>query len=218
MHDNSSSSGVYFTRFAQSASIAVIVIGCLVIAGWAFDIAALRSVFPGFTPMNPGGTALAFILAGISLWLQAPPDAKPKQRLPGRLCAAGVLLIALTRIGGYLLGWRDGPDRWLFPDELSLEALRSGYLNVMAPNTAAAFLLTGLALLCLDVKIRRIRPAQALALACIFIALLTIAGYIYGAVAPTGMKPFIPMALNTAIAFVFISVGILFARHDHGTT
>lgn len=203
-------------RFSRAAAIAVILIGGLVLVGWACDIALLRSMFPGLTPMNPGGTALAFMFAGMSLWLQTPPDAHPKRRLFGRLCAACVLAIALVRVSGYLLGWPDGPDQWLFYDELSLEALRSGYLNEMAPNTAAGFVLIGLALLLLEVKIRGIWLAQCLAIACGLIGLLTIFGYAYGALSLAGVKTFIPMALNTAIAFTLISTGLLFARPQRG--
>ena len=49
----------------------MILIGGLVLAGWAFDVAVLKSLIPGLTAMNPGGTALAFLLAGVSLWVQA---------------------------------------------------------------------------------------------------------------------------------------------------
>ena len=63
---------------------------------------------------------------------------------------------------------------------------------------------------------RGVRPAQLLALAAGLIALLALIGYAYSAAALAGVEQFIPMALNTAIAFALLSVGILCARPDRG--
>ena len=196
----------------------MILIGGLVLAGWAFDVAVLKSLVPGLTAMNPGGTALAFLLAGVSLWAQAAAGATPRRRAVGIACAAGVLLIGLARVGGYLAGWDGGPDQLLFRAALEREAVRVGLPNRMSPNTAAAFVLVGLALTLLDVRTRRrgVRPAQLLALAAGLIALLALIGYAYSATSLIGVKQFIPMALNTAIAFAILSVGILCARPDRG--
>ena len=129
-----------------------------------------------------------------------------------------MLLIGLARVGGYLAGWDGGPDQLLFREDLEREALRLGQPNRMSPNTAAAFVLVGLALALLDVRDPRrgIRPAQLLALAAGLIALLALIGYAYSATSLIGVKRFIPMALNTAIAFAILSVGILCARPDRG--
>ena len=88
--------------------------------------------------------------------------------------AACVVLLAVLRLAGYAIGWDNGPDRWLFRHELEQYATP----NRMAPNTAACFLLCGLALALLDVRCRRnIRPAEFLALSAAMIALLAIIGY-----------------------------------------
>src|SRR5207237_5503446 len=129
-----------FGRFAQAAAGAVVLIGVLVLVGWALDVEGPRSVAPGLTAMNPGGTALAFALAGVSLWVQAPA-AGARFRPLGRACAAGVVLLALARLAGYLFDWDGGPDQFLFRAQLQLEAARTGFANRMAPNTPAAFLL-----------------------------------------------------------------------------
>ena len=67
--------------------------------------------------------------------------------------------------------------------------MRVGQPNRMAPNTAAAFVLVGLALALLDVRTRRgVRPAQFLALAVGLIALLALIGYAYSAVSLIGRR------------------------------
>ena len=87
--------------------------------------------------------------------------------------------------------------------KLAREAVRAGLPNRMAPNTAAALLLVGLALLLLDARSRRrgvlAGPARGPGDRGL-IALLAIIGYAYSAPALVGIEQFIPMALNTAVA------------------
>ena len=96
--------------FARAAGAAVILIGGLVLAGWLFDVETLKSIIPGMIAMNPGGTAVAFLLAGVSLWIQSAPASR-RLRAVAMACAGAVVLLALLRLGGYLLalGWRPGP-------------------------------------------------------------------------------------------------------------
>ena len=202
--------------FSRAAAAAVIVMGSLVLLGWILDVNTLRSIIPGMTAMNPGGTAVAFLLAGVSLWIQSAPASR-RRRTVALTCAGAVVLLALLRLGGYLLDWDGGPDQLLFRDKLALEERRVGYPNRMAPNTAAALFLVGLALLFSDVRSRRgVLAGQIAALATAIIAFLAIIGYAYSALPLAGIDQFIPMALNTALALALISGGILFARPDRG--
>ena len=127
------------SSIARAAGAAAILSGILVLAGWTFDVAIFKSLIPGRTAMNPGGSALAFLLAGVSLWVQASEVMTSRRRATGIACAAVVLLIGLARVGGYLASWDGGPDQLLFREDLEREALRLGQPNRMAPNTAAAF-------------------------------------------------------------------------------
>jgi signal transduction histidine kinase/DNA-binding response OmpR family regulator/HPt (histidine-containing phosphotransfer) domain-containing protein len=202
-----------FKLMSRAASICVMTLSCLVLAGWTFDVEALKSVVPGMVAMNPGGTAVAFLLGGAALWLFQEENGRTGRRIVGMSCATTVTLIAAARIAGYAFDWDLGPDRWLFSQ--GLEAYKIP--NRMAPNTAASFLLIGLALLWLDTKIRQtFRPAEYLAITAAFVALLAIIGYAYSVLSLTGVRSFIPMALNTAVAFGLLSVGVLCARPDQG--
>jgi PAS domain S-box-containing protein len=202
---------------ARACGALAILIGGLVLLGWALDVAVLKSLMPGRTAMNPGGTALALLLSGVSLWAQAREGMTSRRRGVGIACAAAVLLIGLARLTGYLAGWDGGPDRMLFRAELEREVAELGQANRMAPNTAAAFVLVGLALALLDVGTRRgVRPAQFFALGVGLIALLALLGYAYSAISLIGVTRFVPMALNTAMGLAILSVGILFARPARG--
>jgi signal transduction histidine kinase/CheY-like chemotaxis protein len=202
--------------FARAAAASVILISGLVFAGWAFDVEFLKGAAPGMSAMNPGGTALAFLLAGLSLWIQSGRAGRRLRGL-GKACAYLVVLLALVRLGGYMLNWDGGPDRWLFPAKLDLEGVRDGHPNRMAPNTALALLQVGLALVLLDAGSRRaILAGQCLALTAALLALLTFLGYAYSAPLLLGMKEFIPMSLPTALALALMSCGILGARPECG--
>ncbi|MES2788690.1 MAG: hypothetical protein V4719_03640, partial [Planctomycetota bacterium] len=165
--------GMRWTAYATSTI--AIAVGVLVLLGWACNIHVLRSIVPGLTAMNPGGTAITFLLAGISLALAVDPQ--DKSRLQGsQWLALIVIILATSRLVCYLLQWDVGPDQWLFHEKLNAYTP----VNRMAPNTALGMLLVGTALLMLDVETRRIhRPAQWLTLVAALIAMFTIVGYAY---------------------------------------
>jgi signal transduction histidine kinase/CheY-like chemotaxis protein len=209
-------------HFARAASAFVFLVGCLVLLGWVSNRDALTSVVPGLVAMNPL-TALAFILGSVSLWLLAGPrQAEAWTRRVAWACAALVALAASLKLDAYVLNqllperqtaWDLGIDRLLFQEKLDA----ADPPNRMAPNTALNFLLVSLALLVLDVETRRRRrPAQLPALAATLVSLLAIVGYAYSAMFLYGIGPAIPMALNTAVAFFLLSLGILCARPDQG--
>lgn len=198
-----------FKRVSLLASVFVVVLGALVLVGWTLDLELLKSVSPDLVAMNPGGTAIAFMLAGAALWLLHPEDAGRRRRIGGRIAAALVVLLAVARLVGYWWGWDNGPDRWLFADKLEDYPVP----NRMAPNTAINFLLVGAALWLLDVRVReRFWPAELLSLGATLIALLAIIGYAFTASTLTGIESFIPMALNTAVGFAVVAVGTLCVR------
>lgn len=201
-----------FQLLAKATSAAIILLSLLVLAGWAFNIEPLKSVVPGMVAMNPGGTAIGFLLAASALWLRLDRHSLWRNRL-GRALAIGVALLAAFRLVDYGFGWDISPDTWLFHVKLQQYATP----NRMAPNTAACFFLCGLAIAVLDVKLRpRGRPAEFLALASGLVALLAIIGYAYSAIMLIGIASFIPMALNTAFAFALLSIAILHARPTEG--
>src|SRR5439155_10290019 len=130
-----------------------------------------------------------FLIAGLSLWMLSPAPPPGGQQVVGRALAVGVIGLATLGLTGYLFGWQHGPDQWLFHDQVLRDAERLGYANRMAPNTAAAFVAVGLALLLLDVRGRRgIWVAHGLALAANLLGLLTLLGYAYSALALTGVE------------------------------
>ena len=190
----------------------VLLIGGLALAGWLFNLDALKSILPGRVAMNPL-TALGFLVAATSLWLlEAESRGFPRRVWMRRVAWGGAAIVAtigLVTLLGYALGENIGLDQLLFRTRLGG--------NRIAPNTALSFVLVGLALLLLGWESPRgIRPAQLVALLPTGIALTSILGYIYAVGELYGIGSYIPMALPTAAAFLGLGVAILCARPDGG--
>lgn len=190
--------------------------GGLALVGWQFDIESLKNLIPGAVAMNPI-TALTFLAAAASLWLLTRFQAGSPARGIGYALAACVLLSGLAKLVEILFGLQLGHDRILFADRLATAG--GPFPNRIAPNTAINFTLIGAALLGLDRDTGRgFRPAQALALPALLLSLAAIIGYGYGVGPLYAIPSYIPMALNTAIAFFMLAAGVLFARPDRGWT
>jgi PAS domain S-box-containing protein len=190
------------------ASAIAIGVGCLTLIGWILDIAIFKSVIPGTATMK-ANTALAFILAGVSLYGREQGTLSRDNKAGGattnyqftihnsqliiaKICAAIVALIGLLTLCQYIFNWNLGIDELLFRDLPRSPAMP--FPGRMAETTALNFLLLGVALWLLPRRrargegqargIRRwednvILVAQSLSLTAIAIASLASIGYAY---------------------------------------
>ncbi|MEN3941916.1 ATP-binding protein [Prosthecobacter sp. SYSU 5D2] len=198
---------------SPGASFVAVASALLVLTGWTFDIEVLKRILPGMVSMNPA-TAIAFMLAGLSLWLLVREQSLKSQRVAQGL-ALLVLLLGALRLFGYILGTDQGPDQWLFAASLDDEP--SPFPNRMAPNAALGFVLLGSGLLLMQrTTSRGRRPAEYCALLIGLVSLLALLGYAYQVTWLYGVESFIPMALHTAAVFHLMAAGLLFARRDQG--
>jgi diguanylate cyclase (GGDEF)-like protein/PAS domain S-box-containing protein len=193
--------------YCQVTSIAVMALGCVVLYGWAFNIEPFKAVLPPHVSMKVN-TAVGMIFAGASLFLQLPEALHTVRTRVGRFLALLVTLIGCASLIEYYLGLNLGIDQ-LFVKDSSGTVLPGR----MAPNTAIAFLLLGLALLLLNWKISRGQGlSQGLSLCSTLIAMLALSGYIYHAVGLTRILLYTQMAMDTAISFFLLSIAVFFAR------
>ncbi|WP_421896866.1 sensor histidine kinase [Marinoscillum sp.] len=193
----------------------VIIIGFLVIVSWAFDIEFIKRPIPGLVAMNPA-TAICFILSGVSLWLLTNRSQPQKRFDFGHISAFIVLAIALLKVGGILLEVDTYVDSVLFYDKLGKDLI-GNISNRMAPNTAVAFLLTSAALLILNYITKGNQvPSQFIALGVGMLGMLSILGYLYQVKVFYGFLEYLPMAIHTAVSFLLLSLGIVFAQPRKG--
>ncbi|MBI3950706.1 MAG: response regulator [Acidobacteria bacterium] len=200
-------------RVHVAASAIVMLMASLVLVGWMLDIATLKSILPDLVTMK-ANTALGLLLAGTSLWLLGTEPRHRWIRRAAQVCAGTVVLIGLLTLSEYLLGWDLGIDQLLFRNEPG--AVATPYPGRMAPHTAFNFLLVGSALL-LSLRSRhRDRLAQALTLLAALISFSVLVGYLYSVGYSYGPFSSTGMAVDTALAFAVLCVGILHARPDQG--
>jgi PAS domain S-box-containing protein len=196
---------------ARLFAVAVAALGFAVLAGWAFDIAALKSVKAGWVTMK-ANTAMGFLLAGTALYLAGCRPGAPVLRHLFSFMAASVALLGLLTLGEYMFGADFGIDQLFFSADPEPGHAPPGR---MAVATAAGFTLTGLALVMLDSSRWRV-IAQAAALAGNLIGMLAILGYAYDVAALHGVGTYSSVALHTALGLVVVNLGALLVRPRRG--
>lgn len=197
-------------RLASLAATGVLLlVGSLAFADKLLDFLHVRYLLPDFALMH-AHTALSFILAGVSLLLLRKESADPLARGVAQASALLVVVMGLLAVADKLLGWDLGVDQLLFR---RAEAASTSHVpGRMAFASGLNFVLTGCALLLLDVETRRgHRPGQWLAFLAVPLSLLGILDYtLYPPISDTGMS------LATAVLFAVLCTGILLARPDRG--
>jgi signal transduction histidine kinase len=178
----------------------------LVLLGWTLNLPILQSILPRQPQMVPH-TAVAFILASLSLGALTN---KPRFVVVSRLCALAVILIAVLTLAEYIAGWNFGFDTLLFSRRLATQT----FPGRPSPHTAIDLLLIGSALLLSQRTGKAYRVAQQLALTAALIASLALVGYLYDVAFLYSISSHTGMALHTALIFIALSLGILFAHPE----
>ncbi|WP_242056273.1 MULTISPECIES: EAL domain-containing protein [unclassified Nostoc] len=199
--------------FSQKISIAVILIGCVVIVGWIKDITVLKSILPGWVAMK-ANTAICLILGGMSLWLWHEHSTIGVTRRAAQVCAALVLVIGLLTLMQYAFNLNLGIDQIFF--QTSIDPLGDTAPGRMAVQTAFIFVLLGSSLLLLSLTQPKYFVAQIFAVIASFISGMGLLGYIYGNAYLYKFGSLTSIAIHTAIAFLLLICGILFACPNRG--
>ncbi len=214
----------YCLLFAVGAGITAVVIGTLVLLGWAFDIPILKSVLPGHATMKPL-TALCFALCGFALALHssgptglagvsAQSSLRKTTTIAGSVLspfvAAMGALISLASLVEYALHL-DLIDELLFHQ--TLLATQNPNPGRMAPGTALGLLLITLALACLDTKFPGATQISALlALLAALMGLLANLLHLYGVEAIYRFFGSLSGELPTAVLLLLLAIGTLLSR------
>ncbi|MGH7498624.1 MAG: PAS domain-containing protein [Gemmatimonadales bacterium] len=200
-------------RWAAGAVAAVAVVALL---GWWIGSPLLKSAVPGLVSMNPL-SAICFLLAAASLLLLCSEGVTAGERLFAQAGAASIVSIAFIALSRLYTPWDIGADLLLFASKVTSDA--GGGPNRMAPNTGLSFVLIGLALALMDYRTRGAkRPSVALAAIAGVLSLIVSLGYVYDSRMLYGIGRFTPMAMNTAVCFLMLSLGIISARPGAGMT
>src|SRR5256886_1493879 len=193
--------------FPAIAAGVVAGVAALVLLGWLLDSEPLKAVIAGRATMKPN-TAIAFVLAAVSLWLQRGSPAHPLERRVALGCATAVAAIGLVTLAEYWFAWDPGIDRWVFPKPPDAVTPFPGRMGI---NTATSFCLLGAGLLCRRAPVVRLRrTAEVCAAVVAVIALFALVGHLFG------VQPLTPltlgttqMAVHTAALLLFLCAGLL---------
>ncbi len=163
---------------SEILSIIIVIIGIIVLIGWAFNIPILKSPGPDF-PTIKSNVALCLILIGASLWLQQTKRINIRNMRAAQILAIIVLIIGLLTIIEHIFNLNFGLDQILFIEP-------PGTPNTSSPNripfiAAVNIVITSSALLVLDKKVHRHIPAQYLMILEGILSLMVLLGYLYNA-------------------------------------
>ena len=190
-----------------------IFIGALVLVGWSLHIDSLRQDIISSVAMSPA-TAIGFILLGSETLRLYTGNNIPLANRGGLMAILVVIIATAMKLSDLVLGTSFGIDQLLFSAQLDNELTHP---NRMAPNTSISLFLLGWSILTLRSSSRAAIPiAQALTMIPLLLTLLAIVGYIYGTERFYGIGSYIPMAFNTAMAFLFLCLAILFTHPHQG--
>ena len=191
-------------RLTQGAGAFLVLLGLTTMVGWLLHLPGLLQVLPGQVGMV-FSTALCFALAGAALLISArwPAWRRRAQTALGGL----VVLVAGAMLGQYLTQTDLGIDLRSFHAWLSDPNPTPGR---MAPNTALAFLLGGIALMLMAHAASRAawRTIEILAFIVIFIGLTGAVGYALKLEFLYGWYQYTRMALPTATGMIILGIGL----------
>ena len=176
-------------------------IAATVLLAYALDLTSLKRVLPGAVDMK-ANTAVALFFAALALVLRTAPPTR-LARTSSRVFSVLVGSIGAVTLLEYLLNIRSGIDELLFRDGGGLYAAVRGR---MSPFSAVAFLALGIALTAPPRP--NLRPLVWLGIAVTsLIGAISFLGYLWNAEALTTDQWLPPVAVHTALALMFLSIG-----------
>lgn len=197
----------------RSLCAGLVALGLVVIAGWLFDVSALKSVIPGFSTMK-FNTAVELVLTGTGLWLAGYNHRAA--RYASAAFGIAVIMIAGLTAAEYLLDADFGFDQLVVADRGPLTG--SGHPGRMSILTTGAMLTLGAAIILLALATRRaeVIAAHCLAMLAGTVSVLAAAGYAFGAEAFWGLGPYTFIAFHTAFGLLVAAAAVLMTRAREG--
>ena len=185
-------------KASAAIAIAAFLLGSAVLVSWIWDLPGLSGLHPLLGGMG-AHASVGFMLAGGSLLLLHRPPVSPARRIAASLCAGLLVLMTVASLSRSI--------------DLSLGGLLPGR---MPTASAEVFLAMGLALLTMDVSIRRWRPAEFFSFVAALIALFALVAYTIGAVSIFTTVNRRPLAFHSVLLMVAFSFALLAARPRAG--
>ncbi|MFI9803159.1 SpoIIE family protein phosphatase [Streptomyces sp. NPDC052301] len=198
---------------AQGAALLAAGLGASGLAGWVFGIEVLRRA-PGGDAAMTANTAVALLALGASLFLVARGRVTPWVTAVVRAAGALAVVIGGLTVAEYVTGVGLGIDELLFRDDTARTA--SEVPGRMAPNTAAALMVGGVAALCASTSRLPAWTSQIPGLAVLTLGMLRLYGFAYAVPELERFGAYKGMALYTGTALVLLGVAAFLATPERG--
>ncbi len=199
-----------YRRATQACAALVVLAGSAALAGWATGRPALLGLRANYIPMAPN-TALAFIVLGLGLfWVVSGWRGGRVLAGPG---AALVGVVGILRLVEYASGGGLAVDEWFF--RVRAGQLGRAPVGKMSLPTSVAFISASAAVVALAWPSRWKSSGHAAGVCGLvtgMTGLVFTLGYLFSPNSPLlyGTES-IPMALNTALCFLFVGGGLVAA-------
>lgn len=189
-----------------------IVLAIFGLLGYFLGMEVLGSIKKDYIPMAPS-TSISFVIMGmVLLFLNSKQKVKAELVLLS-VFTASVSLFGILNVIGYLIGKDINFEKALLPTIGSLNGIPVG---LMSPATGATFFLVGLVQLMLILQIKQTKGRSLiehfngwLSILILLISFVFCLAYLYGTPLLYQSNTTIPMALTTALGFLFLSFSIL---------
>jgi diguanylate cyclase (GGDEF)-like protein len=197
-------------RFARAEAIVVLAMAAAAWVGWTADVELLMRVYPTWPVMTPW-TALCLAVLGAAALLQQGRPSRGRV-WTGRVLALAVAVFAVVVLAEYTTARSFGLDQLWFSDAVRLR--QSSWPGRPSPQTAAPLLLVAaaVALMRVDRGTRWLWPVCVTTGAAI--PLVTVAAYLFDAMALVGVSPSTGQAISTAFGLLLLVGAASLARPD----
>ncbi|MBS1810057.1 MAG: PAS domain S-box protein [Acidobacteria bacterium] len=203
------------TYISLAMSVFCLLIGILVLCGWAYQIEAPTNVLPGAATMKVN-TALSIILLSLAC-IGLQPGILQRKWIPyGVLVCAGVVgILSLISLLEYLVHWNSGIDAFLVRlitrrDDPS-QAIR------MSSGSAVSLLLLSCAIILLKFGSGINKTvSQLLAVLASIVPLIALLGYLYDIQPIQQLTAIATLAIHSSLTMVLLCFGLLLAQSDQG--
>ncbi len=188
------------------ASFITIIIGCIVLAGWLFNISSLTSLLPGYGKMRMG-TAFCFIFSGLSLYLRQDGQQGSKVRnYTGLVCSLIVLAIGTLSLSSYIFSWNFDINSILW--NITHAGTAGKPTGKMSLIVSLNFTLLGVIFLLLGKRNYHLL-VQILLIAMIPGCMLIILNRLFGVSFLTAIPLRAPTTMLAAVLFIVLFIGVL---------
>ena len=191
-------------RIATLAAGLAVALGIMALTGLWLHVEVLRTLHPGWNAIGPN-SALCFVLLGAALLLIQSTDSRPRA-IAAYVLAVAVTLLASLSLLSFLAGLPPPFTNLLFSRE---DPRVPGPVHVPL-NTTLPFIISGLGILCLNVRRRSwLSLSNWLALLVAYYALITLVGYLLNSAMTS-----VGMSVGSIIGFLFLGTGLLLTRFN----